>query len=586
MIGLRSLSVKTAAALAAVACLLAGSFALATGALTDADAQSASSDPSFTTSSLASSMIPAWTVSCKTSNSALSWAYSPTPQTIANDRLYYCSSDTLYARDLDSGALIAKAQMDGSVSYGSVAPTYADGVIYVALGGGIVEAFDAASLSELWSYTVSSSDSSVDGGALVAGGQSWMSPYVCDGYVYVGWYNGGMSGTGKDGSFVCLKASDGSFVWGQTRTGGYYHSGAVEIGDGYLFITGEDGTSSASENTLSVCNRQTGAVVSSITVAGDVRSVPVYADGAVYFTSHEGYLYRASVDEETGELSGLQSCKLSSTSIARPLIYEGRAYVATYNSLDVVDVSSTSSMSKLFSVKESRGIHATPVLSTARVSSAGTVEIVYAYYTSPGGVAKISIPLKATSSSAAKLTTLYKARGHEQYCNCDIAVGSDGKIYYENDSLTVIALKRGSEVSTVTVNASKVTASVVKRAVKKANDATHLATSATVTKIVLGKKCKSVSAGAFKKYSAVKTVQLGKNVKTLKKGAFKGSKVKTVIVKTKKLKRSRIKGSLRSSKVKTVKVDVGKAKADKRYVKKYKKIFSKKVCGKKVKVKR
>lgn len=67
--------------------------------------------------------------------------------------------------------------------------------------------------------------------------------------------------------------------------------------------------------------------------------------------------------------------------------------------------------------------------------------------------------------------------------------------------------------------------------------------------------------------------------------AFKGTKVKTVTVKTKNLKKATVKKSLKGSKVKTVKVKVGKKKDNKKYVKKYKKIFTKKNAGKKVTVK-
>ena len=45
-----------------------------------------------------------------------------------------------------------------------------------------------------------------------------------------------------------------------------------------------------------------------------------------------------------------------------------------------------------------------------------------------------------------------------------------------------------------------------------------------------------------------------------------------------------MKGSLKGSKVKKVKVRVGKKKLNKKYAKKYRKYFTKKNCGKKVKV--
>ena len=97
----------------------------------------------------------------------------------------------------------------------------------------------------------------------------------------------------------------------------------------------------------------------------------------------------------------------------------------------------------------------------------------------------------------------------------------------------------------------------------------------------------TVTAADIKKASnlGAKTITLGTKVKKVKAGAFKGTKITTVVVKTKKLKAKSVKGSLKGSKVKTVSVKVGNKKANKTYVKKYKKIFTKKNAGKKVKVK-
>ena len=65
----------------------------------------------------------------------------------------------------------------------------------------------------------------------------------------------------------------------------------------------------------------------------------------------------------------------------------------------------------------------------------------------------------------------------------------------------------------------------------------------------------------------------------------KCKKAKTLVVKTKKLKKKTVKGSLKGSKIKTVQVVTASAKAHNKLVKKYKKIFTKKNAGKKVKVK-
>ena len=107
-------------------------------------------------------------------------------------------------------------------------------------------------------------------------------------------------------------------------------------------------------------------------------------------------------------------------------------------------------------------------------------------------------------------------------------------------------------------------------------------------KVVDGKKAidKAVKKkGGSNKY--VTKIVLGKTVKKISKGAFKSYKrVKTLEIKSKKLTKKSVKNSLKGSKVKTVKVKVGKKATNKKYVKKYKKIFTKKNAGKKVKVKR
>lgn len=73
------------------------------------------------------------------------------------------------------------------------------------------------------------------------------------------------------------------------------------------------------------------------------------------------------------------------------------------------------------------------------------------------------------------------------------------------------------------------------------------------------------------KYADATTIILGKKVKKIGKGAFAGSKVKTVIVQSKKLKKAKIKGCFKGAKkVKTIQAPSKKYKA-------YKKIFTKKI---------
>ena len=92
---------------------------------------------------------------------------------------------------------------------------------------------------------------------------------------------------------------------------------------------------------------------------------------------------------------------------------------------------------------------------------------------------------------------------------------------------------------------------------------------------------------ALKQAKKLKTLTLGKNVITVQSGALKACRsLKTLVVTSKKLTKKSVKSMLKGSSVKTVKVKVSSSKKiNKKYVAKYKKLFTKKICGKKVIVK-
>ncbi|MBQ9155313.1 MAG: FMN-binding protein, partial [Eubacterium sp.] len=118
---------------------------------------------------------------------------------------------------------------------------------------------------------------------------------------------------------------------------------------------------------------------------------------------------------------------------------------------------------------------------------------------------------------------------------------------------------KSGKTKAITVNVRTVNAASIDKAVKKAGaDKTY------ITKIVLGKKVKKISRSAF---SSCK-------------------KVKVVVIKTKKLKKASVKGALKKSKITKIQVRVGKKSVNNAYVKKYKKIFTRKNAGRKVKVTR
>ena len=113
-------------------------------------------------------------------------------------------------------------------------------------------------------------------------------------------------------------------------------------------------------------------------------------------------------------------------------------------------------------------------------------------------------------------------------------------------------------IKSVTVNAKTVNAAAIKKAIAAAGGS-----EAYVKQVVIGSKVKKISKGTFKKYPKVTAIQ----------------------IKSKKLSKSSVKGAFKGSKVRTAKVNVGSKKVNKKYVKKYKKFFTKKNAGKAIKVK-
>lgn len=197
---------------------------------------------------------------------------------------------------------------------------------------------------------------------------------------------------------------------------------------------------------------------------------------------------------------------------------------------------------------------------------------------------------RLTETPAAEAT--FDSEGNRAYWTC----GECGKIFGDAEGRTEIAKDswilpklvpaegdavKTEDGATVAVTNAKSRTVAYKKASPKKKSVTIPAT------VRIGDntyKIVQIGSYAFKGTKATK-VTANKNIKIIKKNAFKSSKVKTLTLKTKKLTKKSVKNSLKGSKVKTIKVKVGKKKDNKKYVKKYKKIFTKKNAGKKASVK-
>ena len=149
----------------------------------------------------------------------------------------------------------------------------------------------------------------------------------------------------------------------------------------------------------------------------------------------------------------------------------------------------------------------------------------------------------------------------------DLAKTAPGKVFtVAGSKYKVLTNVKGKTPGTVVLTVAKKSgASLTIPATVKLNNKTF--------------KVVQIASNAFKG-SKAKTVTVGANVNKIAANAFKGAKAKKLIVMTKLLKKANVKKCLSGSKVKTVQVKAG-AKAKKAY----KKIFTKKIAGKKVKIK-
>ncbi|MEG2417883.1 MAG: PQQ-binding-like beta-propeller repeat protein, partial [Eubacterium sp.] len=365
------------------------------------------------------------------------WSASPTPQIIVDNTLITGVNKNIYKLDLQTGAVLAKGDMVQSPSFAYSAPVYADGMIFIQLGGGTVQAFNATTLESLWVYT-----DPLKGQAL--------SPITyADGYLYTGFWNS----EAKDANYVCLSASDEdasktdeakTATWRHTQAGGFYWAGSVVVGDALIIGTDDGANGYNGDSHLLALNRINGNLISDtvLTGRGDQRSTITYDAGKIYFTTKNGYLCRADVDAQ-GNITNLTSKnypEIGGQSTSTPVVYKGRVYFGMgggVGSAGKFVACDAGTLDSIYTVDLVGYPQCSMLLSTAYEESNGNLYFYSTYNMNPGGIAMIEA--KADGSSAKKVD-LFDAKGFAQYCICSIIAGTDGTLYYKNDSGNILAV--------------------------------------------------------------------------------------------------------------------------------------------------
>ena len=381
--------------------------------------------------------------------------------------LYTYAGTTLYKVDTVSGAIVATAPMDHASSFAINPPTYAEGMLFIGLADGTVQAFNAATLESLWIYRDP------------LGGQPNCSIIYHDGYVYTGFW----VGETNQANYVCISATDEDpfsakeeklATWKYTSLGGFYWAGAY-VCDDYLLIGTDDGASGYTDGKARLLSFDplSGELLDQwkLGVVGDIRSSITAYNGKYYFTNKGGYFFEAGVTGE-GKIESVKALKLynyasddkaPAMSTCTPTIYNGRAYVGVSgtsqfgaysgHNITVIDIVN---WEIAYTVRTQGYPQTSGILTTAYEKEDGCV---YVYFfdnytpgklrvlkdrpgqTSPSLVSVESYTDKGMTKTYETAYALFTPDGDQaQYAICSPIVDQNGTIYFKNDSAYLMAV--------------------------------------------------------------------------------------------------------------------------------------------------
>ena len=391
---------------------------------------------------------------------------------IAGGYLYAYARDKLLKIDKDTGAVVGQGTMVTSSSFAINSPTYADGMIFVALSGGRIQAFDAESLESLWVYTDP------------LGGQPNCPIAYCDGYIYTGFWN---SET-KQANFAGISVTDEDptqpretklAAWTYTHNG-FYWAGAYAC-ENFVLVTTDDGDSGYTTGYGSVLSLdpKTGVLLDQLkaTNVGDLRSSVCYdpATDAYYFTSKGGDLYQVRTNEDGTFVKGsLNRLHLDNggnddntppMSTSTPVIHNGRAYIGVSgvsqfgaysgHNMTVVDLES---FSIAYTVPTQGYPQTSGLLTTAYEDQDGYAYVYFFDNYTPGklrvlrdkpGMTEVDhtyTTMETYNGDSGEVTietgyVLFTPSGAQaQYAICSPIVDGEGNIYFKNDSAYMMRL--------------------------------------------------------------------------------------------------------------------------------------------------
>lgn len=375
------------------------------------------------------------------------------PIIVDGDLITY-AGDMIYRVDSVSGEILASGQMDHRSSFSITPPVYYEGMVFVALSDGSVQAFNAKTLESLWLY----SDP--------LGGQPNCPIAVCDGYLYTGFWNS----ENVEANFVCMSVADEDpsqpkekkvASWYYTSLGGYYWAGAYACSD-YVLVGTDDGSPGYESQTsrLLLFDARSGCLLDSWNnLNGDVRSTVSYdsATDAFYFAAKGGTFYSVKVakEEDQWKLMDKWYVTLSNNnmggvpmSTSTPVVYNGRAYIGVSgagqfsaysgHNITVIDLNAK----RIAYSVPTMGYPQTSGLLTTAYEENGYVYVYFVDNYTPGKIRVLRDKPGQTSGNYFTVDgthslayDLFSPTGVQaQYAICSPIVDEYGTMYFKNDS--------------------------------------------------------------------------------------------------------------------------------------------------------
>lgn len=389
------------------------------------------------------------------------WSAAPGSPILVDDCIITYIGSSIKKLDKNTGEVLAEGKMVGSSNFSMVPATYAEGMVFVGLSGGRIQAFNAETLESLWVYT----------DALK--GQPNCPITYQDGYVYAGFWN---SET-KDANFACISVTDENpdetteaklASWTYCRAGGFYWAGAYVSENGkYVVVGTDDGASGYTTDgaSLLVFEAATGKLVDSWDgIRGDIRSNVSHdpESDRVFFTSKGGVLCNAKIDWETGEISDTHITVITDAngneyamSTCTPSVYNGRIYIgvsgksqfgaSSGHGIAVYSLEEDGEMTQAYVYDIVGYPQTSAMVSVGYVTDEDdSVYIYLPYNAKPGGVSVLkdapgqTEPIATTGEGYSEVFTPVSPL--DQYCICSTIADSYGTIYYKNDSCYMMAI--------------------------------------------------------------------------------------------------------------------------------------------------